>query len=135
MTGQTVRLVGDTQRQLAKRLIDQAPHAAIVNIKPESRNSEQNAKLWAMLSDIARAKPEGRELTTDAWKCLFMQAAGFSFHWEPGIDGRGVVPCGFKSSRLTKAEFADLITCVQEYGDRHGVQWSDPGVYSERRVA
>lgn len=61
----------------------------------------------------------------EIWKSLFMMAAGFSFRWEPGLDGEGVVPVGFRSSRLNKAEFSDLIECIREYGARHGVQWTD----------
>jgi NinB protein len=133
MTGQTIILYGERSRSEARRLIDLAPPRAIVNIRPEKRSNEQNDKMWAMLSDVARAKPEGRTLTTDAWKCLFMQSAGFKFVWEPGLGGEGVVPIGFKSSRLTKAEFGDLIECIYAYGAEHGVIWSEP--MAERRAA
>ena len=126
MIGQTIRLAGPTQRALAKHLIEGAPDRAIVQIKPETRSNEQNAKMHAMLSDIARAKPEGRSLTTNEWKCLLMAYAGFKFKWEPGIDGEGVVPIGFKSSRLTKEEFSTLIEAIYEYGARHDVEWSEP---------
>lgn len=126
MTGQTVRLVGDTQRANAHRLIDRAPAGAVVNIREATRSGEQNARMWAMLSDIARAKPQGRVLTTEAWKCLFMNAAGFRCTFEPSLDGQGVVPLGFKSSRLNKAEFSDLIEVMFAFGAEHGVQWSEP---------
>lgn len=123
--GQTIRLVGETQRAFAKRMIDVAPAGSVVNIREASRTSEQNAKLWAMLSDVARAKPEGRKLPTEVWKCLFMSACGHSVRFEPGLDGNGVVPMGFRSSRLTKPEMSDLIECIYEYGTRHGVAWSE----------
>lgn len=126
MNGQTVILRGDSQRAFAHRLVDQAPVDAVVNIKPATRSNDQNAKLWAMLSDVARAKPQGRVLTTDVWKALFMAEAGFRCHFEPTLDGQGVVPLGFKSSRLRKAEFSDLIECIAAYGAEHGVVWSDP---------
>lgn len=131
--GQTIILSTDINRARARRLIDVAPPGCVVNIREATRTGEQNAKMWAMLSDIARAKPECRTLTTEAWKCLFMQAAGFSFQWEPGLEGQGVVPIGFKSSRLTKAEFGELIECIYEYGSRHGVEWSEPDSIPERR--
>lgn len=126
MIGQTIRLVGPEQRRLAHDLIDKAPDRAIVNIRPETRSNDQNAKMWAMLSDVARAKPEGREYTTEIWKALFMAEAGFKPHFEPSLDGKGVVPIGYKSSRLAKAEFADVIEAIYAYGAEHGVEWSEP---------
>lgn len=54
---QTVILAGPSQRALAKQLIDRAPYDAIVTVKAATRSNEQNAKLWAMLSDLSRAKP------------------------------------------------------------------------------
>lgn len=83
-----------------------------------------------MLSDISRAKPEGRSLTPDVWKALFLHALDFAQRFEMALDGNGMVPVGFRSSRLTKEQMADLITLIDEYGARHGVEWSD-----ERKAA
>lgn len=130
MTGQTIRLAGPSQRALAKQLIDRAPDWAVVNIRPELRSSAQNSRMWAMLSDISRAKPEGRELTPEVWKALFMSALGHAVRFEPGLDGNGVVPVGFHSSRLTVAQMGDLMTLIEEYGARHGVRFTD-----ERKAA
>lgn len=126
MIGQTIILGTERAAKEAVRVILAAPEGSVLNVKLPKRTDEQNAKLWAMLSDVSRAKPEGRTLTPEAWKCLFMQQAGFKFTWEPGLDGEGVVPIGFKSSRLRKAEFSELIECIYEYGARHGVEWSEP---------
>ena len=126
MTGQTVRLVGPEQRELAVQLVRQAPDRAVVNIQPEKRSNDQNAKMWAMLSDVARAKPEGRSYSTVIWKSLFMAEAGFKPIFEPSLDGQGVVPIGYKSSRLNKAEFSDLIEAIYAYGSQHDVKWSEP---------
>ena len=126
MSGQTIRLVGDSQRDHAKRMIERAPPHAVVNIREATRSGEQNAKLWAMLSDVARAKPQGRMLSTDVWKALFMAEAGFKPRFEPSLDGQGVVPVGYKSSGLRKAEFSDLIEAIYAFGAEHGVEWSEP---------
>jgi hypothetical protein len=125
MNGQTVILAGPSQRDLAQRLIQRAPPGAVVNIKEAKRTTEQNSKLWAMLSDISRAKPEGRCWVPETWKCAFMQSLGHQCQFAEGLDGSGPFPIGFKTSRLSKAQMADLITCIQEYGDRHGIAWSD----------
>lgn len=124
MTGQTVILRGDAQRALAKQLIDRAPIDAVVNVKEATRNTDQNAKLWAMLSDISRAKPEGRKMTAELWKAVFMQACGHEVQFLNGLDGLPF-PAGFRSSRLTVRQMADLISFVAAYGDQHGVKWSD----------
>ena len=125
-SGQTVILRGDVQRQLARRLIDAAPIDAVVNVRATSRTNDQNARLWAMLSDVSRAKPGGQILTPEVWKCVFMASVGHSCRFEPSLDGKGVVPIGFKSSRLNKAEFSDLIEAVAAFGAEHGVKWSEP---------
>lgn len=122
---QTVILRGDTQRALARKLIDAAPVDAVVTIKEATRTLDQSAKFWAMVSDISRAKPEGRTHTPEVWKCLLMHACGHATQFEMGLNGQPF-PVGFRSSRLTKAEMSDLIECAYEYGSRHGVVWSDP---------
>lgn len=122
---QTVIIRGDLQRSLAKAIIDRAPIDAVVTVREGTRTSDQNAKMWAMLSDIARAKPEGRVMPPEHWKAAFMSAFGVEIVWQQGIDGSPAFPAGFRTSRLSKAKFADLITFIQEYGDRHGVRWSD----------
>jgi hypothetical protein len=124
-SGQTVRLVGPAQRDLAKRMIDLAPDMAVVNIREAGRSGDQNAKLWAMISDVSRAKPEGRTHTAEVWKCLFMSACGHAVQFEQGLDGKPF-PIGFRSSRLSKAEMSDLIESVYSYGALHGVRWSEP---------
>lgn len=124
-SGQTVRLVGESQRAFAHRLIDLAPAGAVVNVKPEARSSSQNNFLWVCLSDISRAKPEGRRATPELWKAIFMSACGYAVQFEQGLDGQPF-PVGFRSSRLSKAQMNELITFVLEYGDRNGVRWSEP---------
>jgi hypothetical protein len=121
----TVRLTGPTQREYAKRLIAAAPDYAVVTVKAGDRTLDQNAKLWAMLTDISRAKPEKRQWTPETWKCAFMHSLGHQVQFAEGLDGSGPFPLGFRSSKLSKPQMADLITVILEYGDRHGVQWSD----------
>ena len=130
MIGQTIRLFSNRRR--AHDLVDAAPEGAVLNIRPATRSSEQNSKLWAMLSDLARAKPEGRDYPTDVWKSLAMAMCGHKVRFEPALDGDGVVPIGFRSSRLTKEEMSDLIEQLYAYGAEHGVEWSEP---AERKAA
>lgn len=121
---QTIILKGERQRELAKSLIDKAGPDFVIRIGPPSRSLEANAKMWAMLSDVSRAKPEGRVHIPEVWKCIFMAACGHEVTFEHGIDGRPF-PLGFSSSRLTKAQMSDLIEMIFSYGAKHGVKWSD----------
>jgi hypothetical protein len=108
----------------AKRIIDAAPMGLVFTVAEDKRSNAQNRKLWAMLTDVAHAKPEGRKHIPEVWKCIFMAALNHEVSFEMGLDNRPF-PVGFRSSRLSKSQMADLITFVAEYGDRHGVQWCD----------
>lgn len=121
---QVVHLRGKYQRELSKQLIDKAPDNAVVRISPERRSDDQNAKMWAMISDVSRSKPEGRVHIPEVWKCIFMAACGHEVAFENGLDGRPF-PIGFHSSKLTKAQMSDLIESIYAYGSKHGVKWSD----------
>ena len=108
MSGQTVILSNSFKRKQAHKLIDCAPYGHVISIKPPTRSGAQNDKMWALLSDIARAKPEGRRHTAEIWKCLFMAACGHAVQFEQGLDG-APFPIGFRTSRLTKEQMSDLI--------------------------
>lgn len=123
---QTVILRGRSQKNFAKSLIEVAPVDAVVQIRLANRSSDQNAKMWAMLSDVSRSKPEGRHWTPETWKAAFMHLLGHHVRFCEGLDSSGPFPLGFSSSKLTVTQMADLITCIQEYGDRHGVEWTEP---------
>lgn len=121
---QTVILHSTSQRSFAKQLIDRAPMDAVLTIREANRTTDQNAKLWAMLSDVSRAKPEGRWHTPEMWKALMMHACGHAVQFETGLDGQPF-PVGFRSSKLTKTQMGDLIEFIYEYGARHNIMWSE----------
>lgn len=122
---QTIILYGQSQRAAAKTLVDKAPQGAILTVREANRSTEQNDKMWSMISDISRAKPDGRMHTPEVWKCLFMHACGWATQFELGLNGQPF-PTGYKSSRLTKAEMSDLIESIYAYGAEKGVVWSEP---------
>ncbi len=122
----TVFLRSDTHRAFAQLLIKKAPAGYMVQVSEPKRTNDQNAKMWAMLTDISRARPEGRVLTPDLWKAVFMNACGHEVQFIEGLDGGTPFPIGFRTSKLSKTQMALLITFIYEYGDRHGVVWSEP---------
>jgi hypothetical protein len=119
-----IQLNSRFSRERACGLVMQAPEGWTVTLAQPTRTTDQSAKMWAMLTDLSIAKPEGRRLIAEDWKVLMMHACGWECQFLEGLDGRPF-PKGFSSSRLTKAQMGDLINFIQEYGDRHGVRWSD----------
>lgn len=124
MSGQTVILRGDSQREFARHLIGLAPQDAVVNIRAATRTVDQNAKMWALLSDVSRTKPEGRCHTPEVWKALFMHACGHATQFQMGLDGQPF-PVGFRTSKLSKAQMSELIEFILAWGTERGVRWSD----------
>jgi hypothetical protein len=123
---QTVILSSALARSKAMRIIHAAPDGSVMKVSAPRRSSDANAKMWALLSDVSRAKPEGRDYPPEIWKCLFMASVGHQVRWEPGLD-EGVVNVGFRSSRLSKDEMSDLIEAIYAYGAKHGVVWTEGG--------
>lgn len=123
-----LRIITPRTRERVVQEVMAIPDGFEVIIREPTRTKDQNAKMWAMLSDIARVAPEGRQWSSEVWKCAFMQSLGHEIRWVQGLNG-DPLPVGFRTSRLSKDQMADLITVISEYGDRHGVQWSEPNPY------
>ena len=97
-----------------------AGHRLTLEIRPEKRSDAQNRRLWSMLSDIsAQVNWHGHRLTSDEWKDVF-SAALKRTKVVPGLDG-GFVVCGQSTSRMTKAEMAELQTLMEAFGTQQGV--------------
>lgn len=119
MTGHTVIL--RRNREFAHRMVDAAPDGSVMTVAKPRRTSDQNARMWALLSRISAAKPEGRELTPDVWKSLFLHSLDHAQRFELALDGKGMVPVGFRSSKLTKEQMSDLLIVIEEYAARHSI--------------
>lgn len=128
-----VRLVGDTQRAHAKRLIDEAVAGDVVKIGKETRSDEQNRKLWPMLKDLRNQVPGLGEFTTDDIKLRFLNELGVEMRFLPCLESQGSFPVGLRSSTLTKEQFSGLIELLYAYGAKHDVRWSEPVQLPEQR--
>ena len=94
----------------------------VLTVKQATRSTEQNARLWAMLTDISRQVDwYGQKLTPDEWKDVF-SAAMKRTKVVPGIDG-GFVVCGQSTSKMTKAEMSDMQTLMEAFGAERGVKF------------
>lgn len=129
-----VRLVGDTQKAYAKRLIDEAQPNDIMKVGKETRSEEQNRKLWPMLKDLRDQVPYLGAFTTDDIKLMFLNRLGVEMRFLPTLERQGMFPVGLRSSTLTKEQFGGLIELLYQTGAEEGVVWSEP-VKTERRAA
>lgn len=120
----TVILDSRYRREQAHRIIDAAPIGAVMTVALPKRSTDQNARFWAMLSDISRAMPGGRRHTPEVWKCLFMHAMGHSSRFEMGLNNEPF-PMGFSSSQLNKNQMMDLMTFMEAWGAENGVQFRE----------
>ena len=121
---QTVILSGTYQKLIAKTLVDQAPPGSVVTVSKPKRTVDQNSKMWAMLSDISRAKPGGRNYIPKVWKCVFMSDLGYQMQIVEGLNGEPV-PIDYSSSRLTRSQMSDLIELIYAFGSENFVLWSE----------
>jgi hypothetical protein len=118
-----------SERERAMRWVDQAPSGTIVTFKESKRSTDQNAKLWASLTDIATQLPwHGIRLSPDDWKLIFLDALNREMRLVPNIDGNGFVNLGRSSSNLTKAEFAQLLELILAFGANHDIVFHDQRV-------
>jgi hypothetical protein len=123
--GQIVILRGTPQRELAKRMIDAAPPDHEVHIRPRKRSLDQNARLHAHLTDIARQMAgRGKVLTVDQWKVAFLYCFGWEVEWIEGPGGERI-PYGLKTSRLSKRQCADFITYIEAWSAENGITLHD----------
>ncbi len=130
-------LVSRAVRGNAVAAVMVAPDGYRVTVSPPLRSKDQNDKMWAMLEDVARARPEGRQWPPETWKAAFMHFLGHQIIFAEGLDDTGPFPVGFRSSKLKVRQMIDLITCITEYGDRHGVEWRETrrgGFFEERET-
>jgi len=114
-------------RRLAAEFCMTAPEGWICKISEPTRNLEQNAKMWALLTEVSeQVNWYGQKLTQEEWKDVF-SASLKQQKVVPGLDG-GFVVCGQRTSQMTKKEFSDLIELIQAFGAERGVVFEDERV-------
>jgi hypothetical protein len=102
-----------------------AGHRMVVEIKPETRTLAQNARLWAMLTDVSKQVDwYGRKLSQEEWKHVFTASLAKQ-DVVPGIDG-GFVVLGKSTSKMTKPEMSELQQLIEAFGAQQGVRFTAP---------
>ena len=102
-----------------------AGHRLRLSVKPETRSTAQNARMWAMLEDVAsQVVWHGRKLSKEDWKHVF-SASLKKQDAVPGIDG-GFVVLGQSTSKMSVREMGDLMTLMEAFGAEQGVRFTAP---------
>lgn len=114
----------DTARRNAMDCVAHAPAGYCVEVKPKTRTLEQNARMWAMLTDISRqVEWHGLSLAPVEWKDLFT-ALLRGQKVVPGIEG-GFVVLGTRTSDMSISEMSDLMEAMAAFGAESGVVFND----------
>ena len=112
----------DADREKASRWALAAPFGLRIEFREAKRSLEQNAKLWANLTDVAsQVLWHGVRLSPEDWKLIFLDGLKKDMRIVPNMDGTGFVNLGRSSSDLSKSEMSNLIELIQMFGANHGV--------------
>lgn len=116
-----------SDRDRAASWVRQAPWGTRITFQEARRTTDQNARMWAMLTEVARqVKWHGQRLSADDWKIVFLSALKQELRIVPNLDGTGFVQLGRSSSDLSVAEMGDLMDLIAAFGAREGVTFAEP---------
>ncbi|WP_235657244.1 recombination protein NinB [Glaesserella parasuis] len=101
----------------------------VVDVKPITRNLEQNAKFHAMCGDIAKqVQFNGEWLPLEAWKVLLIsahaEATKEGSRLVTGLEGE-LVNIRESTAEMGVKRMASLIEYTTAYGVSHGVHFND----------
>lgn len=115
----------DDRRQIATwaRNVDLG---TVVTFRKKSRSSEQSAKMWAMLHEVAeQVEWYGTKMEAEDWKDCFTASLRHA-RVVPGIDKGTFVPLGMHTSTMTIEEMTNLIELIYAFGAEHNVIFKAP---------
>ena len=126
MSRAVISIVSEADRARAAKWVSQAPIGTRLEFKKAKRSTDQNSRMWAMLTEVSVQLPwHGLKLSPDDWKLIFLDALKRELRTVPNIDGTGFVNLGQSSSDLSKVEMSDLITLIDAFGASHGIIFRD----------
>lgn len=124
------RLVHDVARKNAALACARAPQGWLVEIKPPTRSTDQNAMLHACLADIAeQVEWKGLKFDVVVWKRLcvaaWLRECGEEPEMIPALDGRGFDVIYERTSKMTVSQMTSLIEWCLAFGAQNGVVSKD----------
>ena len=111
----------------AAGMLLQSGNKVVVEVREKNRTDEQNAKLHAMLGDIAKQKTfNGQKLNIEQWKMVFVSghriATGGTAEMAIGLEGE-VINLRESTARMGVRRLASLIEYIQAWAAGNGVEF------------
>lgn len=125
MTHETAVTVMQTIKQAIHQGMQSGP--VVVTLSRETRSSEANSKLWAMLSDISKqVEHANTHFSPEDWKDIL--SAGYEEQrLVPGVNGN-FVAIGSRTSKYTKKKMCEFVEYLYWFGAEKDVVWSEKAV-------
>lgn len=100
-----------------------------IDVRSVTRSDEQNAKLHAMLGDIAKQKTfNGKKLSIEQWKMIFVSghriATGGQAEMAIGLEGE-VINLRESTAQMSVKRMASLIEYITAWGAENDVKFTD----------
>ena len=118
----TFRITSRGQLITAFKHADRQAFPFIVEVRDVTRTDEQNKLLWACIDPwVPAVTLHGKHWTKDEWKAIHMENAGFKPIVLPSLDEQRWFAAGFRSSKIGKRSFSDLIESIKAEAAQRGV--------------
>jgi hypothetical protein len=127
---QKFRLINDRVRDNAMKELFRAPEGYVVTIAPPTRSSEQNAKLHAILHDLARSNLTwaGKRRKLEEWKQIMVSAhsvaTGSGGEVIPGVEGE-FVAIRESTAHMSVSRASSLIEYLLAFCAENGVELTE----------
>jgi hypothetical protein len=122
----------DVQLRLNQHIVaeTQAGRVLRVTVGEPKRTLAENAKLHAMLSEVAeQVEWAGKKRDVEVWKRLVVsawcRARGEPVEILPALDGHGIDIVPVRTSRLSKKDCAELIEWLYCFGAENNVTFTE----------
>lgn len=118
-------LTGPDVRERAVNWCRKLPTGTRVEFRAPARSLDQNARMWAMLTEIAaHLEWHGQKLSAEDWKDMFTASLRRA-RVVPGIDAGTFAILGMRTSDMSKEEMSDLMELIAAFGAERGVRFQD----------
>lgn len=117
----TVYTLTPKNRDFVASVVLGAPDGWIVTVKEEKRRDAQNNLFWEVMTDLAKAEPDGRRWTKETWRDAILHACGHQVQFADSLDNSGPFPVGFRSSHLTVRQMSEVLEYAFAYGSARSV--------------
>ena len=132
MPATTFELVLTEDRAPVFDKIAELPDGTRVTFKGPRRSLNQNAHMWALLTDLhEQVIWYGEHLTPEDWKNVLTASLRKS-RVVPTIDGDGLVPLGLYTHEMSREEMDALIEFIYHFGATQRVKWKASKWFEER---